>query len=108
MIRILPRHIAKTVILATLLVMLVVAGLSYFIGLLDELRNIGEGDYGVLQAALHALFEVPYNLYQFFPMLVLLGGLLGLGILSSHQELIVMRVSGFSIRKIMFSVLMLH
>ncbi|HSW69952.1 MAG TPA: LPS export ABC transporter permease LptG [Gammaproteobacteria bacterium] len=104
MIYILPRYIAKTVILATLLVMLVVLGLAFFINLLSELRDVGVGDYGLLQAAMHAFLELPYNIYVFFPMLVLLGGLLGLSMLASHQELIVMRASGVSIRKIMMAV----
>ena len=104
MINILPRYIAKTVILSTLLVMLVVMGIAYFINLLGELRDIGVGDYGFLQAALHALLELPYNVYAFFPMLVLLGGLLGLSMLASHQELIVMRISGISIYQITYAV----
>ena len=104
MILIIYRHIAKTVILATLMVMLVVAGLAYFINLLGELRDIGVGDYGFLQAAEHALLELPYHVYSFFPMLMLLGGLLGLSILSTNHELIVMRASGISIRQIMYAV----
>lgn len=104
MITILHRYIAKTVILATLLVMLIVIGITYFINLLGELRDLGVGDYGFMQAAMHALLELPYNIYMFFPMLVLLGGLLGLSVLGSHHELIVMRVSGVSIRKIMAAV----
>lgn len=104
MITILPRYIAKAVIFATLQIMVIVLGLAYFINLLGELRDIGVGDYGVLQAALHTLFELPYTVYQFFPMLVLLGGLMGLGMLASNQELIVMRVSGMSIKKIVAAV----
>lgn len=104
MISILHRYIAKSVILATLLVMTVVLGLAFFINLLGELRDIGVGDYGLMQAAMHALLELPFNIYAFFPMLVLLGGLLGLSMLASHQELIVMRVSGISIRKIVTAV----
>ncbi len=104
MISILHRYIAKTVILATLLVMVVVMGLTYFINLLGELRDIGVGDYGFWQAAMHALLELPYTVYTFFPMLVLLGGLLGLSILGAHHELIIMRVSGVSVRKIMLAV----
>lgn len=105
MIAILHRYIAKTVILATLVVLLVVAGLSYFINLLGELRDIGVGDYGLMQAAMHSLLELPYHVYMFFPMLMLLGGLLGLSILGSNHELIVMRASGVPIRHIMYSVL---
>lgn len=104
MISLLNRYIAKSVILATLLVMVVVLGLAFFINLLGELRDIGVGDYGLMQASMHALLELPYNIYAFYPMLVLLGGLLGLSMLATHQELVVMRVSGVSIRKMMGAV----
>lgn len=104
MISLLNRYIAQSVILATLLVMAIVLGLAFFINLLGELRDIGVGDYGLMQAAMHALLELPYNIYAFYPMLVLLGGLLGLSMLATHQELIIMRVSGVSIRKIMGAV----
>lgn len=97
---IIQRYILKTVIFATLVVMLIVMGLSFLINLLGELRDIGNGDYGFAQAVLHSALELPHNLYQFFPMLVMLGGLLGLGILASHHELMVIRISGASIRKI--------
>ena len=106
MIPILHRYIARSVILATLLVIGLVLALSYFINLLGELRDVGVGDYGVPQAALHALLEVPRNLYHFFPMLVLLGGLMGLGILAASQELVVMRISGMSVRNIFKSIAM--
>ena len=105
MMSILNRYIAKTVILATLLVMLIVLGLAFFINLLGELRDIGIGEYHFFQAIMHALLELPYNIYAFFPMLVLLGGLMGLSMLASHQELVVMRVSGVSMRHIIGAVL---
>jgi lipopolysaccharide export system permease protein len=97
---ILQRYIARTVISATVLVVLVMIALVFVINTLDELRDVGTGDYGLLQALTHVVLELPHNLYQYFPMLVLMGGILGLGILASHQELVVMRTAGFSVRKI--------
>lgn len=104
MISILQRYIAKSVVLATLMVIAIVLGLTFFINLLGELRDVGVGDYGFFEATLHALLELPYNIYAFYPMLVLLGGLMGLSMLASHQELVVMRVSGVSIQKIVRAV----
>jgi len=92
----LERYVARKILLATLAVMMAAAALVYVVSFLGELRQVGEGDYGLLQAALYALLELPFNVSQFFPMLVLLGGLSGLGILAAHQELVVMRVSGLS------------
>lgn len=99
------RYIAKTVILATLLVIVVVTGLAYIVDLLGELKDVGAGDYGLVQAAIHAFFMLPHDIYQFFPMLVLLGGLTGLGSLAAYQELIVMRTSGMSIWGVMRAVM---
>ncbi|OAI49929.1 hypothetical protein AYO45_06775 [Gammaproteobacteria bacterium SCGC AG-212-F23] len=102
---ILHRYIIKNVLLATLFVVLVMLGLMIAINLLGELRDIGIGDYGFWQAVEHVFLQLPYHLYNFFPMLVLLGGLMGLGALASHQELVVMRTAGFSVIRIMIAVM---
>jgi lipopolysaccharide export system permease protein len=102
---ILHRYIAKIIIQASAMVIFAVLGLSFIIDLLSELKDIGTGDYGFLQAVLHVILKIPHDLYQFFPMLVLLGGVLGLGILSSHHELIVMRASGVSIRRVIGAII---
>lgn len=101
---ILHRYIAKTVIVAIFMVMMMVMALSFFISVLGEFRDIGIKDYGFLEAMLHSLLFLPSNLYQFFPMVVLLGGILGLGMLASNQELMVMRASGVSFQKIIKAV----
>lgn len=106
MMSILQRYIAKTVLMATLSVVAIVMGLAFFIGLLGELKDIGVGDYGFMQAMMHVVLRLPHSLYQFFPMLVLVGGVFGLGILSSNRELTVMRTSGISIAKIIRSVVL--
>lgn len=103
--KILQRYIAKTIILASALVILAVLILSFFISLLGELRDIGTGDYGISQALGHVFLRLPHDIYQFFPMLMLLGGVLGLGYLSAHYELTVMRASGMSIPKIVGAVI---
>jgi lipopolysaccharide export system permease protein len=105
MIKILERYIAKTIMLATALTALIIAGVVFLITLLNETKNIGEGDYGFSQAIAYVLMRMPGELYQFAPMLILLGSMIGLSSLSTYRELTVMRASGFSIRHIIFSVL---
>jgi lipopolysaccharide export system permease protein len=104
--KILHKYIARNVIAATMLVVLVMVGLIFLINFLEELKDVGSGDYGFVQAFVHVLLEFPRNLYQFFPMLVLIGGVIGLGILSAHQELTVMRTAGLSIYSIAAAVIM--
>lgn len=102
---ILGRYIAKVIIVATGLSTLIITGVVFLITLLGELKNIGEGDYSAGQAIFYVFLRLPNELYKFSPMLILLGSIIGLSILSSHKELAVMRASGFSIRKIIFSAL---
>lgn len=105
MISIIHRYIAKTVLMTTLLVMAVVTGLAFIFGVLGELKDIGVGDYGFIQAIIHAVLHLPYNVYQFFPMLALVGALIGLGMLASNRELMVMRASGISVYKVVAAVM---
>lgn len=105
MISILDRYIAKTIIITSLFVTAVLMALNFFLNLLGEFRDIGTGDYGFSQALVHVFLNLPHDLYQFFPMLMLLGGVLGLGILSSHHELVVMRASGVSLLRIVRAVI---
>ena len=102
---ILQRYIAKAIILATGMTGLVFAALLFVMTLLTELKNVGEGDYGFSQAVIYVFMRMPAELYQFAPMLVLLGGIAGLSVLSTYRELAVMRASGFAVRQIVYSVL---
>jgi len=106
MISILHRYIAKQVMIATLLVIVVIVGLAFVIGLLSELRDIGVGDYGVGEAIIHITLQLPRIIYDFFPMLMLLGGVMGLGVLSANQELVTMRTSGVSLWSIVKAVML--
>lgn len=103
--KIIQRYIAQGVLISTLLVFLVVLALSFIVGLLKELHDIGVGEYGFWHAVVYIILQLPHTLYQFSPLLVLSGGVLGLGLLSSSHELIAMRVAGASIRKIIGGVI---
>lgn len=105
MTKILQRYIARVILSATGLAALIILGVLALVITLRELKNLGEGDYGIGQAIFYVLLRLPNELYQFSPMLILLGTIMGLSVLSSHRELAVMRASGFSIRQIITSVL---
>lgn len=105
MIKILERYITKTIIYATALTGLIILGVLFLLTLLNELRSIGEGDYGFSQAVIYVLMRMPSAVYQFAPMLILLGSMAGLSMLTTYREIAVMRVSGFSVRRIIYSTL---
>lgn len=100
------RYIAKTIVQAIAMVALILSCIEVFVLFVNELHDIGEGYYGVGEAFIFSLLQLPMLSYQFFPLASLLGSLLGLGILSSNSELTVMRSAGVSIRRIAVAVLL--
>ncbi len=102
--KIVDRYIAKTILLSTSLVVLVLLGIQIFINLVGQMQDIGTNNYGLLQALLYVPMSLPSDLYQLFPVAGLLGSLIGLGWLASKSELVVMRSAGMSIARITWSV----
>lgn len=103
--KLLDRYIAKTIFKAISLVTLMLIGMQLFILFVNQLDDIGKGDYGILQAASYIMMQMPYQVYLFFPLASLLGGLIGLGMMGQHRELIVMRAAGMSIAQVTWAVL---
>jgi len=104
-VRILDRYIAKTVIGGSLMVLLVLGSLMAFIDFVSELDSIGKASYDLLDAITYVLLRLPRRLYELFPTAVLIGSLLSLGTLAGNSELTVMRASGISVMRIVYSVL---
>jgi len=102
---ILSRYIGRTVILASVLVMAVMLSVYTFLSFVDELRDVGKGNYDLHAATEFVLLTLPGRIYDLFPACALLGTLLGLGWLASTSELIAMRAAGLSIASITTSVM---
>ena len=103
--KLLESYIAKTVLASIALVTLMLAGLQIFILFVDQLDDLGKGDYGIVQATSFVFLQMPYQVYLFFPMASLLGCLIGLGVMANHHELVVMRAAGMSIGQVTVAVL---
>ena len=104
MFSILDRYIGKTILNTIGICLFLLISLSGIIRFIDQLRKIKE-DYDAFSVGFYSLLMVPKDLEVFFPMAALLGGLIGLGILASSSELIVMETSGFSRFKIALAVM---
>jgi len=102
---ILDRYIMRTVIGSVLLVMLILLALFSFAAFVNELTYIGKGDYGVLLALFYVGLTLPGLAYDLFPVAALLGSVMGLGVMASNSELVVMRSAGISIGRITWSVM---
>ncbi len=94
--KIIDRYLATTILHSIGIVLFAAVGLEFFILMVAELRDIGQCTYGVTQALVFVLLNLPEQLYQIFPMAGLIGMLMGLGVLANHSELIVLRQAGLS------------
>lgn len=103
--RILDRYIGRSVILSILITLVILVALVSFITLMDELGDVGTGEYRVSDVFLYVLLVLPRRAYEVFPMAVLLGSLVGLGTLANNSELVAMRAAGVSLARIIGSVL---
>ncbi|MEF1159482.1 LptF/LptG family permease, partial [Vibrio parahaemolyticus] len=105
MFKILDLYIGRTIISTTALVLATFVGLSGIIKYVEQLRKVGRGVYDLTHALYFVLLSVPRDVEMFFPMAALLGALIGLGMLASSSELVVMQAAGFSKLDIGLSVL---
>ncbi|WP_456296649.1 LPS export ABC transporter permease LptG [Vibrio sp. AK197] len=105
MFKILDLYIGRTIIATTSLVLATFVGLSAIIKYVEQLRKVGQGSYDLLQALFFVVLSIPRDVEMFFPMAALLGALIGLGMMASSSELVVMQASGFSKLNIGTSVL---
>jgi lipopolysaccharide export system permease protein len=96
---ILSQYMMRAIITTTalvLLVLLALAGLFDFIGELDDIR----GGYQSTQVVLFTLLQLPLAAFSMMPLAALIGSLLALGGLAAHSEIIVMRASGLSVKRL--------
>lgn len=100
----LDSYVARNVLMATLVVMIVIVGLDAIFTLVDELDNL-KGNYQLLDALLFSGLRLPRRIYEYMPMACLIGCLAGLGSMAANSELTVMRAAGVSINRIVYAVL---
>lgn len=93
---IIDRYLFVTIARASLLVILVLLAQSAFINFVDQLNEVGQGDFTTSDAVFFTLLLWPSHAFEMFPMAVLLGTMLGLGTLANHSELIALRAAGVS------------
>lgn len=68
--------------------------------LISQLDDVGKGSYQLPDAILFVALTLPKRLLDLMPISTLLGGLLALGMMADHGELVAMEASGISTRRI--------
>jgi lipopolysaccharide export system permease protein len=97
---ILDRYIGLALARGALLVILVLLPLFTLLDLVQQLDEIGTGNYGLLDALIYEVLLMPTYLLSLIPFTALLGTSLALGGLAHSNELTAMRAAGISIRRI--------
>lgn len=100
----LDRYIARNVLVAMLVVQVLILGLDLMITYINDLGDV-KGDYGAFEVLLYLLMRLPSRFYEFVPVGVLLGALIGLGSMASSNELTIMRAAGRSLTRILWGVM---
>ncbi len=103
--RILDVYIGRIIASTTFLTLAVFVSVSGIIKFVEQIRAVGRGNYDLSHAALYVLYAVPRDIEVFFPMSALIGGLIGIGMLASNSELVVMQAAGLSRLDIIKSVM---
>lgn len=103
--KILDRYIGQAVITGVFSVLTIFIVLYELFSFAGETDQIGRADYTVWSAIIYSLFLLPQHIYELFPLSMLLGTMLGLGWLANHNELVIIRMAGVSLLRIVVSIM---
>lgn len=93
--KVLTRHVAREVLIATLFVLVALVALIAFFDLVSQARNIGNR-YSISMALFLTMLKLPSRLYEVMPIAALLGAVYTMSRLASNSEFTIMRVAGLS------------
>jgi lipopolysaccharide export system permease protein len=103
--KLLDRYIALAMARGTGVALLVIVGLNVFFSIVEQIDELGEGSYNVPKMLQYVALTLPRGVYELFPTAAMIGSLTGMGSLAVNGELVAMRAAGFSVWRIVRSVL---
>jgi len=98
--RIIDFYIGRSFIKYFFIIMIILMVLFSLFELLSQLDDVGKGAYQLHDALIFILLTLPKRLLDLMPISTLLGGIVALGLMADHGELIAMETSGISILRI--------
>jgi len=97
---VLGNYVSRVVNSAILLALFLIVGLDIVSAIIDQLDKL-RGSYTFWQALIYVLITIPGRINEYIPLAVLVGCLAGMGLLATSSEIIVMRVAGVSLVRLM-------
>ena len=98
------RYVFMSVFSAIALTSVVFLSLYFIFTLIEQLDSV-KGNFTVIEAVINVLLRLPYGFYAFNPFACLIGCLVGLGLLATSSELVIIRAAGVSTQQIVWMVL---
>lgn len=94
-------YLGREVIAGTLLVLVAFLALFGFFDMINELKDVGHGNYQLQHAVGFVGLRLPGRVYELMPIAVLIGTLYAISTLARHSEITVLRASGLSTRQLL-------
>lgn len=91
----------QTVLQSIFMILISLLALQVFILFVNQMGDLGKGNYHFAQAMQFVFLRLPYELSICFPVICLMGCLVGLSVLANHGELVILRANGLSILNIL-------
>lgn len=96
------KYIARELFAAIALVLFALLALYGFFDLIESLKDVGRGEFGVGHAFTYVGLRLPGRIYELMPIAALIGALYALSNLARHSEITVLRASGMTTRHLLF------
>jgi lipopolysaccharide export system permease protein len=103
--KLLARYLSREIYASIALVFTALLMLFALIDLINELSQMGRGDYKLGYVLLFVVLSLPGHVYELFPVAVLIGAIFALVQMASSSELTVYRCSGVSLRQMMLALM---
>ncbi len=103
---VLTGYIIKEVLKGSITALILLLTLFNLFTLSDELKNLGEGNYGLKEIVTYVVLTSPRVMYELIPSAALLGSLFVIGAMANNREIIAMRSAGLSIFWVIKSVML--
>ena len=94
------RYIMTQFVTGIIPALLLLLALFSFMALAEELEEVGSGSFTLADALMVVFLTSPKRIVELLPVTTLLGGLIGLGAMANHRELIALRTIGISKQRI--------
>ncbi len=92
----LHRYLTTTVMRSITLTWLLLVIIRVLIHFIEQMDDLGDGGFELVTLGSVILLDLPGFIYEFFPLAVLVGGMVGLGVMASSNELTIMRSVGMT------------